>query len=125
MLRMTLSLQTRTTTGFKSSTRKYYDEEIKYIDDYFASASAETLEQPAIIDPKYNELKFRGTFGNDSNGTRLVAVGAKYFNTDLPRYVPQFMVLYWRWTRDPVSLRFKEQFEKNFPLEKLKAMIDQ
>ena len=111
--------------GFKSSTRKYYDEEIKYIDDYFASASAETLEQPAIIDPKYNELKFRGTFGNDSNGTRLVAVGAKYFNTDLPRYVPQFMVLYWRWTRDPVSLRFKEQFEKNFPLEKLKAMIDQ
>jgi hypothetical protein len=27
-------------------------------------------------------------------------------------------------TEDPVSLRFKEQFEENFLLEKLKAMID-
>ena len=91
---------------------------------YLANASPETLEQPAIIDPKYNELKFRGTFGDeDKGGTRLIAIGSKYFK-DLPRYVPQFMVLYWRWTQDPVSLRFKEQFEKNFPIEKLKAMID-
>jgi hypothetical protein len=111
--------------GYKSSSRKFYDEEIKYIDNYFANASAETLEQVAIIDPKYNALKFRGTFGDEDNGgTKLIAVGAKYFNKDLPRYVPQFMVLYWRWTEDPVSLRFKEQFEENFPLEKLKAMID-
>jgi hypothetical protein len=110
--------------GYKSSSRKFYDEEIKYIDNYLANASAETLEGNAFIDPKYNALKFRGTFGNENNGTKLVAVGSKYFNNDLPRYVPQFMVLYWRWTQDPVSLRFKEQFENNFPLEKLKAMID-
>ena len=111
--------------GYKSSSRKFYDEEIKYIDNYLAGASAETLEQIAIIDPKYNALKFRGTFGDENNGgTKLIAVGAKYFNKDLPRYAPQFMVLYWRWTQDPVSLRFKEQFEENFPLEKLKAMID-
>jgi hypothetical protein len=110
--------------GFKSSTRKYYDEEIKYIDEYLANASAETLEQVAYIDPKYHALKFRGTFGDENNGTRLIAIGAKYFNSDLPRYVPQFMILYWRWTQDPVSIRFKKQFEENFPLEKLRAMID-
>jgi hypothetical protein len=46
--------------GYKSSSRKFYDEELKYIDNYFANASAETLEQVAIIDPKYNALKFRG-----------------------------------------------------------------
>jgi hypothetical protein len=110
---------------YKISSRKFYDEEIKYIDDYLRSTSEETLEQSAIIDPKYNALKFRGTFGDENNGgTKLVAVGAKYFHNDLPRYVPQFMVLYWRWTEEPVSLRFKEQFEENFPLEKLKAMID-
>jgi len=111
--------------GYKSSSRRFYDEEIKHIDDYFARTSPDTLEQAAIIDPKYNVLKFRGAFGDESHGgTRVIAIGAKYFNQDLPRYVPQFMVLYWTWTADPVSLRFKEQFEENFPLEKLKAMVD-
>ncbi len=111
--------------GYKSSSKKFYGEKLKYIDDYIANASAETLQQVAIIDPKYGALEFRGTFGDKNNGgTRLIAVGSKYFNKDLPRYVPQFMILYWQWTQDPVSLRFKEQFEENFPLEKLKAMID-
>ena len=111
--------------GYKSSSRKYYDAEIKYIDDYLDHASEEILEQAAIIDPKYNPLKFRGTFGNEDNGgTKLMAISSKYFNNELPRYVPQFMVLYWRWTEDPVSLIIKKQFEENFPLEKLKAMID-
>ena len=105
--------------------RDSYAEKVKYIDDYIAGASAETLEQPAFIDPKYNAFDFKGVFGDENNGgTKLVAVGAKYFDNDLPRYVPQFMVLYWSWALDPVSLRFKEQFEENFPLEKLKAMID-
>jgi ElaB/YqjD/DUF883 family membrane-anchored ribosome-binding protein len=109
----------------KSSSRKFYDNEIKYIDDYVANASAETLGQPAIIDPRYNPLKFRGTFGDEnSGGEKLIAIGSQYFTKDLPRYVPQFMILYWRWTDDPVSLLFKKEFEENFPLEKLKAMID-
>jgi len=111
--------------GYKSSLKKSFDDDIRYIDQYLANTSAETLEQPAFIDPKYNALNFKGIFGDENNGgTKLVAVGAKYFDKDLPRYVPQFMVLYWSWELDPVSLRFKEQFEENFPLEKLKAMID-
>jgi len=111
--------------GYISLVRDSYAEKVKYIDDYIAGTSAETLEQPAFIDPKYNAFDFKGVFGDENNGgTKLVAVGAKYFDNDLPRYVPQFMVLYWSWALDPVSLRFKEQFEENFPLEKLKAMID-
>jgi hypothetical protein len=111
--------------GHKSQTKKFYGEKLKYIDDYLDSASAEALQQVAIIDPKYGAFEFIGTFGDENNGgTRLIAVGSKYFKMDLPRYVPQFIVLYWQWTQDPVSLRFREQFEENFPLEKLKAMID-
>jgi hypothetical protein len=111
--------------GHKSQTKKFYGEKLKYIDDYLDSASAEALQQVAIIDPKYGAFEFKGTFGDENNGgTRLIAVGSKYFKMDLPRYVPQFIVLYWQWTQDPVSLRFREQFEENFPLEKLKAMID-
>jgi hypothetical protein len=88
-------------------------------------ASTETLEITAIIDPKYNALKFRGTFGDENNGgTRIIAIGAKYFNKDLPRYVSQFMVLYWTWDGRFCVPTFKEQFEENFPLEKLKSMID-
>jgi len=39
-------------------------------------------------------------------------------------YAPQFLVLYWRWTEHPSSLNFKKQFEENFPLEKLRSIID-
>jgi hypothetical protein len=110
--------------GYKARSKNFYGEKLKYIDDYLDTASAETLQQVAIIDPKYGAFEFKGTFGNEDNGgRRLIAVGSKYFK-DLPRYVPQFMILYWQWTHDPVSLRFKEQFEENFPIEKLKAMID-
>jgi hypothetical protein len=59
-----------------------------------------------------------------ASGEKLIAIGSQYFTKDLPRYVPQFMILYGRWTDDPVSLLFKKEFEENFPLGKLKAMID-
>jgi hypothetical protein len=44
----------------------------------------------------------------------------------LPRYIPQLMVLNWRIqpNNNEPSQDFKKQFEANFPLEELKAMID-
>lgn len=108
----------------KTASAKFYDEEIRFMDEYLATASTETLETPAVVDGR-NPKKFRGTFADENNGgSRVIAFSSKYFNNNLPRYVPQFVILYWRWTEDPVSLIFKKQFEENFPLEKLKAMID-
>lgn len=110
---------------YKAAAAKIFDDEVRYIDGYLAITSAETLSQPAILDPKYNALKFRGTFGTeDTGGTRLIAFSSAYFSRDHGRDVPQFMILYWRWSDSPGSLSFKKQFEEKFPLEKLKAMID-
>lgn len=104
---------------------KFFDDKLKYVYDYLSNNTEETLSQPAIIDPKYGIEGFKGQFGDEKNkGTRLVRMSAKYFKKDLPRYMPQFMLLYWRWTEDPFSLSFKKQFEENFPVEKLKALLD-
>lgn len=104
---------------------KSYNESVKYIDEYLAGTTAEMLEKPAIIDPKYNAYGFKGVFGDEKNGgIRLIAFSTKYYNKELPSYVPQFMILYWMWGSDPVSQKFKKQFEEKFPLEKLNEMID-
>jgi hypothetical protein len=33
-------------------------------------------------------------------------------------------VLYWSWDKNGPAQDFKKQFEDNFPIDKLKAMID-
>ena len=109
----------------RESSEKFFNEKLKPIDDYLATHTDETLHQPAILDPKGGIEGFEGQFGSEEKGgIKLIAVTARYFNKNLPRHAAQFMVLYWRWTEHPASLHFKEQFEENFPLEKLKAMID-
>jgi hypothetical protein len=109
----------------RETTEKFFNEKLQPIDDYLAANSQETLSKAAILDPRAGIEGFKGTFGDEENGgIKLIALAGKYFNKDLPRYAPQFMVLYWRWTEHPSSLGFKKQFEENFPLDKLKAMID-
>jgi hypothetical protein len=86
------------------------------------------LQQAAIIDPKSGIWGFKGKFGNeDAGGFRLVLLTANesYFDINLPRYVPQLIQVFWKYTaQDPVALRVIKQFEENFPLEKLRGMID-
>lgn len=102
-------------------------EKLIYINSYLDAAREETLKQPAVINPRFGIWGFKGKFGNeDSGGFRLVlfAGSNKYFDTTLPRYVPQLIQLYWTHGDSPPSILFKKQFEENFPVEKLKAMID-
>lgn len=107
------------------NTIKYYDEKLAPVINYLENNSEETLTQTAFLDPKSGIWEFKGYFGSeDKGGIKLASLTAKYYNRELPRYAPQFMVLYWRWTEYPTSLQFKKQFEENFPLERLKAMID-
>lgn len=105
-----------------------YKQRLKYINDYFAAASEETLEKIAVIHPKAGIWGFKGQFGKeDEGGFRLIlfsAAGNKYFDKNLPRYSPQLIEVMWKYNPyDPVALRVIKQFEENFPLEKLKAMI--
>ncbi|MBC7934813.1 MAG: hypothetical protein H7Y86_05560 [Rhizobacter sp.] len=100
-----------------------YKEKIKPVNEYLDTASAETLTQRAILDK--NSIEFKGYFAKPGqSGIKLISFTSKYFNPALPRYVPQFIVLYWRWGQDPPSLKFAKEMDKNFPVEKLKTLID-
>ena len=112
-------------TGLRFYYSKYksVDDEIKIIDDYLQNTSAEELSKPAVVWHK-NALRFTGKFLDEKEGTRVIAFSTAYFKKELPRHAAQFMILFWKHDMDAPSLSFKEQFEQNFQLEKLKAMID-
>jgi hypothetical protein len=110
-----------------SGSERDYTEKLKHIHDYLAIAEEQTLQQTAIIDPKSGIWGFKGKFGEeDTGGFRLVLFAGSdtYFDKNLPRYVPQLIEVYWSYNPYIVSQQVKNQFEKNFPFDKLKALID-
>jgi len=99
---------------------KYFDDQLMIIDNVWKNESKEELQQPAIIEGPVN---FKG-FTNLEKGRMLVTIDQSYFNMQLPKYVPQIIMLYWQWHNNGPAQNFKKQLEENFPVEKLKAMID-
>jgi len=112
--------------GAPNTRTKYVDDQVQKIDDYVRNTPANQLQQQAILSRHSNTL-FDGKFYPAQDAAhQLVTVNPDYFNRRLPDYRPQFMILYWRWVSDnPASLNFKKQFEADFPVEKLQAMINQ
>ncbi len=110
-----------------SSSEADYRQKLLYISDFLSSANDEALGQAAIIHPKAGIWGFKGKFGDEATGgQRLVlsAMNKKYFDTSLPRFVPQLMQVYWSFENaGPVGKYVKEKFETDFPLQKLKSMI--
>jgi hypothetical protein len=100
-------------------------EELKYIQDYQARRSAGEMGQPAVL-PAGMSLGFRGEFGRESEGGHLaVRIDESYFREDLPREAAQLVTLTWKWEGDsPASDAWRESFERRFPIERLRAMID-
>lgn len=60
----------------------------------------------------------------EKRGRMMVLLNNNYFKMQLPRYMPQLMVLYWRSesNNNAPSQLFIKQFEADFPIEKL--MLD-
>lgn len=103
---------------------KYYDDKVKLVDDYLGQTSQDVLGQPALIGPG-EKSGFEGHFSTEAKGGRMaVTIDPDYFSKQTPGYVPQMMVLYWRWGNDAVSQNFKKQFEADFPVEQLNALLD-
>ena len=102
-------------------TEKNYDDKIKAIEALEKKYTSEELVQPAIIDEDHD---FKDFSTQEKGGRMIVLINTAYFNMQLPRYAPQFMVLYWRSDKNAPSQNFKKQFEENFPVDKLKEMID-
>ena len=54
----------------------------------------------------------------------VVIENRDYIRKDLPKHVPQFFVVYWEWNEWAPQEKIAEIMEKDFPFEKLQAMID-
>jgi hypothetical protein len=103
---------------------KYYDDKMHLVDDYLGHASRDVLGQPAVIGPN-EKSGFEGHFSSEDKGGRmLVTIDPDYFSKKVPGYIPQVMVLCWKWGNDAVSQHFKKQFENDFPVDRLSAMLD-
>ena len=55
----------------------------------------------------------------------LVRRNPDYFDAKLPRYVPQFFVVYWRWYKGKPEENFKNELEAKLDFTALQQMIDQ
>ena len=104
-----------------SKARKFCDDQLKPARDYLSDHSDEDLDLPAIVDDPGSFKKF-GTI--EKGGRELVRINPDYFNTKLPNYMPQFMVVYWRWDNHASGLALKKELEDHFNWKAIKDMID-
>lgn len=106
-----------------AESNKLFDDKIIVIDKYVKQNTA-LLQQSSVIERKMMN-DFAGNFSTLQNGGQTLACfNPAYFNMKLPSYSPQFIVLEWRWEKNTPGYNFKKQIEENFPVEKLKEMID-
>jgi hypothetical protein len=109
---------------YRAKSEKYWDDQLKPVTDYLSSHSEEELKEPAILEKNSTIIGFNGRFGEESNGIKVVAFSTAYWNKDLPRYAPQFMILHWMWSDYIFGNAVRQQFEENFDLGKLRSLID-
>ena len=95
-----------------------------YQDALEKSTADNLLDAPAIVsalNPTGNAPVFST---EEEGGTMLVTENPEYFRKDLPKDVPQFMVVNWQWGTSIQDETLRKLFEENFDVEKLQAMID-
>ncbi len=103
--------------------KKDYEDRMKPVQDLLANSTAQELGQPAIVDD-IDFLRFREFSTEAKGGRQVVSLNPGYFDSKLPKYVPQFLIVYWRWEKNKASENFKDQLEANFNFNALKEMID-
>jgi hypothetical protein len=65
-------------------------------------------------------------FDTDPLQAKMVVIENRdYINKDLPKHVPQLFMVDWAWSEWAPQKKIAEIMEKDFPYEKLQAMIDQ
>lgn len=99
-----------------------YEENMKPANLFLSNSTAQELQQPAILDHN-NRLEFK-QFVTEEKGGMLVRLNPDYFDTRLPKYMPQFLIVYWEWNIGLTQNYWRTQIEKNFDFDALKAMLD-
>ena len=109
--------------------QKLRDDVLKYYQDELnATTKAGLLNAPAILFGGIADIltTYPIFTTQDAGGKMLVTENPAYLKKDIPKYIPQFMI-YTMWDGqdgpDP-ALNPYRLFYENFPIEKLKAMID-
>lgn len=106
-----------------AKTRKGYEDAMQEVRAALADSANQNLGQPAIVND-VDFSKFKGFSTEAGGGRQLVSLNPAYFDSKLPKYVPQFMIVYWRWEKNSASGNFKNRLEANFNFNALKEMID-
>lgn len=106
----------------KEKLLKYYRDELE------STTKAGLLDAPAILASGFmNMLTSEPIFSKEAvGGQMLVTENPAYFKKDLPKYIPQLIVVYLHDENDgpDPNLNPFKLYDKNFPIEKLQAMID-
>ena len=69
-------------------------------------------------------LEFKKFITEGDGGRQLVRLNPDYFKTNLPKYIPQVLIVYWSWNKGAAQEYFKNQVETKFNFDALKEMID-
>lgn len=98
----------------------------RYRDELEKTTNEGLLDAPAIVQ-FYCSLLLNDQekiFLDEREGSLEVIENADYMRKDLPKYVPQFFVVKWRWEAWKGTADLAKLIEENFPFEKLQEMID-
>jgi hypothetical protein len=114
-----------------------FDTEIKKYKDELSNTADSLLKSPAVVGG-ITESHINGSdsqvFGTEKEGgITLVTENPNYIKKNLPRYVPQYFVMYWQWwglnaettvRRFAAPEYFAKMISEKFPVEKLQALLD-
>jgi len=115
--------QAKAITNQKNNILKVFREETE------KSSNQNLLDSPAVVN-EIGSINFseatRIFITEEEGGKVLLMINPSYFRKDLPRYVPQFMIVRIQGGEDgTISERyFAKNIKEKFPFEKLQAMID-
>lgn len=94
----------------------------KFTDEMEKTTREGLLDSPAMIRVMYDSNLI---FDTDPLQTNMVIIENRdYIRKDLPKHVPQLFVVHWEWSDWAPQEKIAGIMEKDFPYEKLQAMID-
>jgi hypothetical protein len=97
----------------------------RYQEEWGKTANEGLLDAPAIVGFFCNRIPGQEPiFVDEKNGWMVVVQNPVYMRKDLPKWVPQFFVVTWRWDEWKPQADIAKMMEEKFPFEKLQAMID-
>ena len=97
----------------------------RYRDELEETTRQGLLDAPAIIPVTiYNMDESTPIFVEENIGWMIVTANLNYMRTALPKYVPQFFVMEWRWNDWKPQADVAKLIEEEFPFKNLLEMID-